>query len=425
MPLIFIPNSLGLYGDNSIFVYMFPRHSNIPILRVLPLLICLTFWSGTELFSQIKIGDNPQNIDSGSLLELESNELALVITRVTTQQMNRLSPMAGALVYNAEVGCVYAYDGAVWINLCTQGGAGGVSTAPGNVITDNGGAFYDDGDTNAQNELTDLELSGTRLMLTNPLTGGNTIDLAPILGSGDPSDELIVDGTVIGNDLIINEGTGNQVIIDVSNLANGDNSTFEVNGGNLNITDDAGTLSVPLTDFNNLSNTDLTQTGGNRTYDLNNQNLVFSGAGNLGVNVALPQAKLHIGGNLRIDGQLLDSDGDGGTPGQLLSATNTGTDWVSPIVSTGPFHALGKMNESVIVNGANVLTTNSMGIGEYRIFFTANASSEDYVVQLSLLNTGAASIEVISQTVGGFTVQIYDNDGIAMEGDWFFTVVDF
>ena len=131
-----------------------------------------------------------------------------------------------------------------------------------------------------------------------------------------------------------------------------------------------------------------------------------------------------MGGNLRVDGLVLDSSGDAGTPGQVLSATATGTDWISPTAAGSPFHAAGKMNQGGITRAFNVLAVNSMGPGDYRVFFTTNASTADYVVQLSLLNTGAASIEVTNQTTSSFTVQIYDNTGTPIDGNWFFSIID-
>ncbi len=83
----------------------------------LALLLLMLFTSLTGS-AQIKIGDNPQNIDAGSLLELESTNRAFVITRVTTAQMNAIIPIEGAMVYNTEIQCLHYYDGANWLNLC-------------------------------------------------------------------------------------------------------------------------------------------------------------------------------------------------------------------------------------------------------------------------------------------------------------------
>ncbi|MBW8200759.1 hypothetical protein K1F36_13080, partial [Muricauda sp. W52] len=71
-----------------------------------------------SLTAQVKIGDNPQNLNPASLLELESTSRALVITRVTDAQMSSISPLRGALVYNTDQNCLHYYDGTAWINIC-------------------------------------------------------------------------------------------------------------------------------------------------------------------------------------------------------------------------------------------------------------------------------------------------------------------
>ncbi len=51
--------------------------------------------------------------------------------------------------------------------------------------------------------------------------------------------------------------------------------------------------------------------------------------GNVGIGTVSPDEKLHIAGNMRLDGTFEDEDGDAGTNGQILSATNTGTNWIA------------------------------------------------------------------------------------------------
>nr|WP_299383889.1 hypothetical protein [Allomuricauda sp.] len=74
----------------------------------------------TSLSAQIKIGDNPEILNPASVLELESTSRVLVITRMTTVQMENTSPLRGALVYNIDTQCVHFYDGTQWINPCDQ-----------------------------------------------------------------------------------------------------------------------------------------------------------------------------------------------------------------------------------------------------------------------------------------------------------------
>ncbi len=59
------------------------------------------------------------------------------------------------------------------------------------------------------------------------------------------------------------------------------------------------------------------------------QAFTIRGGGNVGIGINDPLEKLHVNGNLRINGYLADKDGDAGTSGQILSSTGTGTDWVS------------------------------------------------------------------------------------------------
>jgi len=91
-------------------------------LTLLSVLIC------TQLVvAQVKIGDNPQTLDSASLLELESNSKVLVISRMTEAEMQGLSPLQGAMVYNTDASCIFYFDGTNWNNLCAGGNTESIS----------------------------------------------------------------------------------------------------------------------------------------------------------------------------------------------------------------------------------------------------------------------------------------------------------
>ncbi|MEX0273828.1 MAG: hypothetical protein AB3N16_05565, partial [Flavobacteriaceae bacterium] len=89
------------------------------------------------LSAQVKIGENPNSIDAASIIELESTNKAFVLTRLTTSQMQAISPLRGALVYNTETDCVHYYDGSQWSNLCTSGGGSGTFS-----FVDNGNGTF-------------------------------------------------------------------------------------------------------------------------------------------------------------------------------------------------------------------------------------------------------------------------------------------
>ncbi|MDH3796113.1 MAG: hypothetical protein OER83_04490, partial [Flavobacteriaceae bacterium] len=89
------------------------------IITLLILILCVNFG-----LAQVKIGENPDNIDPASLVELESSDKAFVLTRVNDAQMSAMSPLNGALVYNTNSLCVFYFDGTQWINLCDGANSG-------------------------------------------------------------------------------------------------------------------------------------------------------------------------------------------------------------------------------------------------------------------------------------------------------------
>ncbi|TMM56133.1 hypothetical protein FEE95_16020 [Maribacter algarum] len=111
-------------------------------MRNTSLFLLITFFAAASLSAQVKIGDNPQNIDPSSVLELESTDKVLVITRVTTAQMNAIVPSEGALCFNTDLQSVHYYNGTQWVNIGGGVGTGGpltadpiVNTQPTIVIT--------------------------------------------------------------------------------------------------------------------------------------------------------------------------------------------------------------------------------------------------------------------------------------------------
>jgi hypothetical protein len=67
--------------------------------------------------AQVKIGGDPKIIHPYSLLELKSNTKALVLTVVTDLEMQAITPLNGALVFNIDQGCVFFYHQR-WMPLC-------------------------------------------------------------------------------------------------------------------------------------------------------------------------------------------------------------------------------------------------------------------------------------------------------------------
>ncbi len=97
----------------------------------------LFLWANLVL-AQVKVGDDINTIDPASILELESASKVFVVTRVTTPQMNAITPLNGALVYNTDENCLYQYRNDAWTSLCIDVMASETITA---LIDNNDGTF--------------------------------------------------------------------------------------------------------------------------------------------------------------------------------------------------------------------------------------------------------------------------------------------
>ncbi|MGB6150415.1 MAG: hypothetical protein WBG48_00365, partial [Pricia sp.] len=140
----------------------------------LPILI-IGLLIGCFASAQVKIGDNPQTINPASVLELESSDRVLVITRVDSLQMAAIVPSPGALVYNTSADCVFYYNGTAWINLC-------------NGATGSGGDFTTEAIANVGGEPT---------IVITPTATGNNFEVAP----NSITTDQITNGSIFAEDL--------------------------------------------------------------------------------------------------------------------------------------------------------------------------------------------------------------------------------
>lgn len=112
------------------------------------LLILIFFFTTISHFSQVKVGDNPSSIHASSILELESTDKALVLSRMTNTQMNAITPLHGGLVFNTDENCVFIFDGTSWKNLCDTGNVINVTTSSTAPTNNNLGDFWIDDSNN-------------------------------------------------------------------------------------------------------------------------------------------------------------------------------------------------------------------------------------------------------------------------------------
>ena len=149
-------------------------------------LLIIGLLTGVFASAQVKIGDNPQNIDAASVLELESTNRVLVITRVDAAQMAAIVPNPGALVYNTSEGCVFYYNGTEWINLC-------------NGATGSGGNFTTEAIANVGGEPT---------IVITPTATGNNFEVAP----NSITTDQITNGSIFAEDLNLGALDGSALV---------------------------------------------------------------------------------------------------------------------------------------------------------------------------------------------------------------------
>lgn len=183
-------------------------------MKVTPLVTLIFICVSFNFYSQVKIGNNPSSIHSTSILELESNDKVLVVSRLTTTQINAISPLEGAIVYNTDTKCIYIYNASTWRNLCE--GKTTVITSPsaptGNI---EGDIWINDSNFNLVSVW-----DGTQWV---------AINANPKRGNGIPSTTTVTNA--IAGDIYVDTSNGNLYTYDGTNWINQSNTTVSANNG--------------------------------------------------------------------------------------------------------------------------------------------------------------------------------------------------
>ncbi len=106
--------------------------SNFTVMKAKNLmLICMLVLATIQTNAQIKIGSNPNTINSNSILELESTSKGLLLPRVAINSLSSVSPLtgtvpAGMLVYSSGGSMsdgIYYWDASAWQSMLTSANA--------------------------------------------------------------------------------------------------------------------------------------------------------------------------------------------------------------------------------------------------------------------------------------------------------------
>ncbi len=182
-----------------------------------------------------------------------------------------------------------------------------------------------------------LEVTGTgyfsgAVTANNNLTVNATLDANGTVTLGDNGDTITLNssdwditatGDATGLGAITADGT-----IAFSGVGTGtDNSVIVLNGSNQLVTDeiDSRVWGSTLVDGSSLTAGYLTKASDGDTIA---NSVAFDDGTNIGIGITAPTRLLDVLGDMRLDGQLYDENNAVGTPGQVLSTTATGVDWV-------------------------------------------------------------------------------------------------
>lgn len=157
--------------------------------------LALLLFASSNLFSQVKIGNNPGTINSNSLLELESTNKGILPPRVTLTDVASYSPLSssiveGMLVYN-DGGTLskgfYVWSGSVWKKLESGESSPVTKTASATLTKNETFVLVNSSTTSATITLPDITSVDYGLTITVKNIGGAD-DLVTIANGDDPID---------------------------------------------------------------------------------------------------------------------------------------------------------------------------------------------------------------------------------------------
>ncbi|PCE63444.1 hypothetical protein [Sediminicola luteus] len=311
-------------------------------MKIKGLTICIFVGFLHCTWGQIKIGENPQQLHPASVLELESTDRALIIPRVDQSQMEAITPLAGALVYNTTAGGVYYFEGRSWINL---------------------------GSDNQQ-----LRLNQNLLTLED---GGQPIDISTLL-TNTGNNQNLGPAVLTKETLQLTIENGEGVRIDLSDFA----LDTDLSGFLTEELDDDPTNELELPDDSAATNGDVLTTDGDGNYswatptsgggtdtndfvsagNLNDQNLILTGTGTAGATIDLSPFAL----DTDLTGFLIEEldddptnelelpDDSAATNGDVLVTDGDGNySWATPTsggeTDTNDFISAGNLNDQNLI----------------------------------------------------------------------------
>ncbi len=345
--------------------------------------------------AQVKIGDNPDIINSASLLELQSTNKGLVLPRVSITDVSASSPLPstlleGTIVYNTNSTTIggsgtgiYYWDGSNWNFLANTTTALNYWSLTGNSGTSASTNFIGTSDA------------------TDFVTRTNNIERMRILGAANGSSKAGWIGmgiTVPRSSLDVTGDFTNKNVITIQNTSSTGYSSVDMidNSGNLKGTFGYANAATggffAGKDYFNVYSSDFVFTNNSGSY-----NFFLNGStGYIGLNTNTPSERLHLVGNFYLNGAFMPG-GSAGTSGYVLTSAGTGASpaWTNP----------SSIGWSLTGNSGTAPSTNFIGTTDAAaLVFKTNNTEEMRLTSggALLINTSTAAGSEVLNANGSF-----------------------
>ncbi len=280
--------------------------------------------------AQVKIGTNPTSINSASLLELESSTQGFVLPRVAIGDVSASSPLApglltGTVVYNTSSTTtggsgtgIYLWDGTKWVFIST----GSAVSSSAWLLTGNSGLSSSTnyiGTTDAIDFV--VRTANTERMRILGAVNGSSKAGWIGMGVTIPRSSLDITGHYTNKNVLTIENSSTSGYSSVDMLDSAGNLAGTFGYANLG----TGSSFSGKDYFNGYGNDFLFTRGSSYDFIMKGSN------GYVGLNTSTPSERLHVVGNIYLNGAFMPG-GTAGITGNILTSAGAGLSptWTSP-----------------------------------------------------------------------------------------------
>ena len=237
--------------------------------------------AATSAQAQVKVGTNPATIDARSILELESDNQALYLPRLSDINLAAVSNwQEGMVVYNTDHDCIQIFNGTIWncVDTDNDGIYDGSGTIPATTI-----ATITDNLDFVTSAIDGFGVDGT----TFSVDGANN---RVGIGTTSPSAKLHIRNVSTSSEIMLHNGTAfNSGIAGEVIFKMGNEST---NSGSIRVNRFGNSPSNDLRggEMSFWTKNDLTNTSSRR--------MIIKNDGRIGINTYSPSATLDVNGSV-------------------------------------------------------------------------------------------------------------------------------